>query len=197
MSQLKSNMLKSNPHSGTTQKSKKHKNNTWSHNNCCYYWNAMANACGEMEVSENRVRWDHLILELIKFSWSVFLMANIFWEAGEAHKNEIQMGCLCQKNDKIVHHEAFTKYDEAFNTYRPIRERRRHVCYVLLQKLTHHKPQPPMPATIQTIHLKQAATPAATCDSKKYIQKYIGDIQWSGKCNSSMQKCKFAIVCCK
>ena len=46
----------------------------------------MANACGKMEVSENRVRQDHLILELIKFSQSVFLMANIFSEAGEVNK---------------------------------------------------------------------------------------------------------------
>ena len=27
------------------------------------------------------------------------------------------MGCLCQKKDEMVHYEAFTKYDEAFNTY--------------------------------------------------------------------------------
>ena len=72
-------------------------------------------------------------------------MANIFSEAGEANKkrqikNEIQMGCLCQTKDEMVHYEVFTKYDEAFNTYGPIRERRRHVCYFLLQKLTHQKP---------------------------------------------------------
>ena len=48
--------------------------------------NTIANACGEMEVSEKRVRGDRLILELIKFSRSVFLMANIFSEAGEANK---------------------------------------------------------------------------------------------------------------
>ena len=41
-------------------------------------------------------------------------MANIFSEAGEANKNEIQMGCLCQMKDEIVHYEAFTKYDEAY-----------------------------------------------------------------------------------
>ena len=38
-----------------------------------------------------------------------------------------------------------------------------------------------MPATIQTIHPKQAATPAATCDLKNYIQNYIRNIQQSGK----------------
>jgi hypothetical protein len=27
------------------------------------------------------------------------------------------MGCLCQKKDEMVHYEAFTKYNEAFNTY--------------------------------------------------------------------------------
>ena len=112
-------------------------------------------------------------------------------------KNEIQMGCLCRMKDEMVHYEAFTKYNESFNMYGLIWERRRHECYVLLQKLTHQKPWLPMPATIQTIHLKQAATPAATCDSKKYIQKYIRNKQWSGKCNSGMQKCKFAIVCWK
>ena len=104
------------------------------------------------------------------------------------------MGCLCQKKDKMVHYETFTKYDEAFNTYGLIQERRRHVCYFLLQKLTHQKPRLPMPATIQTIHPKQAATPAATCDSKNYIQNYIRNIQRSGNATRACESVSLQLL---
>ena len=84
-------------------------------------------------------------------------------------KIEIQMNSLCWMSEKIMHYEAFTTYNEVFNTY-DMREKRTW----LLQPVTKVNitvAQLPMPATIQTIHPKQAATPAATCDSKKLNTK--------------------------
>ena len=37
---------------------------------------------------------------------------------------EIQMHCLCQMKEEIMHYEAFTTYDEAFTTY-DMREKRK------------------------------------------------------------------------